>query len=282
MDCLTEALREPHGAHVIRIGHEHNELIPAETTEGVLGADELPHHGGQMENRPVADGVAVGVIDELEIVEIDGDTGKLLVVTFCRGQPVGREKRITERRLRIPVRGSVSASFRMTSWVCSAESRKNPTVSSAGEIARTWVPRRLPGPVGNPLFAELAVGGRDGDSCKRNQNHGEKGQAHGEDMGRWSVLPLLGALDERDGPRNDRDRREDEDSPRRIPANDFGDVKSDGADEDAGENDQKRESSFEQARDRQSETDKPNAKKRLPITSDQKTGVDSRVRRERR
>jgi hypothetical protein len=52
---------------------EHGELFPADTAENLVRLGRLSHHLGKLAQNLIARGVAVRVVDELEVVEIEHD-----------------------------------------------------------------------------------------------------------------------------------------------------------------------------------------------------------------
>ena len=73
--CLAELLPEPHGGVdgglLFQAGEQGDELVAAVAEAGVCGAEGAPHEAADLGQQAAADEVAVGVVDLLEVVEVD-------------------------------------------------------------------------------------------------------------------------------------------------------------------------------------------------------------------
>ena len=61
---------------VVDVGQQDGELVAAEARDDVLGAQHVPQAAGDGLQQLVADAVAEGVVDDLEVVEVEEETGQ--------------------------------------------------------------------------------------------------------------------------------------------------------------------------------------------------------------
>ena len=125
--------------------HEH-ELLPAEAADGVALADDVAQRGGGERERAVALGVAEGVVDALEVVEVDDDDADRPPPSAPAS--AARRRSWLPRWLSRPVRLSVRTSSRRRSR-CRAESyasaaivAKRSTSSTSASVNGTSAPVR--------------------------------------------------------------------------------------------------------------------------------------------
>ena len=75
-DGLEQRLGDVLGDARLGAVEEHPELVAAETGGRVLGTEHLPDATGERDQQLVADGVAEGVVDDLEVVDADEQDGE--------------------------------------------------------------------------------------------------------------------------------------------------------------------------------------------------------------
>ena len=81
------------GARVLDVLDERGELVAAEPGRGVVGAQGAGDAFGDRDEQLVADGVAQGVVDDLEVVEVDEEDADDRAVPGAAGQGVLRAGR---------------------------------------------------------------------------------------------------------------------------------------------------------------------------------------------
>ena len=70
---IAEAFGNGLGLIQRAVGHQGGEFVPAEPDEQIAGAHYCPQHVRHAAEQPVSGGMSVGVVDYLELVEIEKD-----------------------------------------------------------------------------------------------------------------------------------------------------------------------------------------------------------------
>ena len=70
-DLAADLLRASHGVSEWTIPQQNDEFLASPPRDEVAVANRLPQPAGHLDEHPVADLVSVGVVDGLEVVDID-------------------------------------------------------------------------------------------------------------------------------------------------------------------------------------------------------------------
>lgn len=71
--------------------HKHDELFPTPAADQIRGAAHLEQVPAQLAEYAVADGMAMGVVDALEMVDVDQDYRKRRAIALRSGDLLGEE-----------------------------------------------------------------------------------------------------------------------------------------------------------------------------------------------
>src|SRR5581483_7225974 len=77
-DLRPQPLGELNGSRQVRLRQDGDELLASPARDGVALARARVKEPGHLAQQPVAGGVAVGVVDPLEVVEVEEDDGELV------------------------------------------------------------------------------------------------------------------------------------------------------------------------------------------------------------
>src|SRR5262245_56622354 len=82
-DDMPDALRGFESAAVVRLGHDDDELLAAETREGIRIADRASHRRRLADEDGVAARMTKRVVDPLEVIDVDREHGPRPLVASC-------------------------------------------------------------------------------------------------------------------------------------------------------------------------------------------------------